>query len=342
MSNVDEMLSEQQLARILIFGESGVKKTWWGLKWAELGFNVALFDGDDGWTIVRNISPEGKKHITIASVVDTINRAIFQEFVANFLKGGRFIWDVEKKEKVISSSHLVEGKAYLEVALNKLTSNDVIIIDSWTALSMSTLMDWALTNKIDLSDPDEREDKKWNHYNFQQQVLNWVLTQLNALPCHLIVVGHKTTYEKYEGQGRDRKLIFSKEVVKSSSNPHSLLLPKSFSDVLDFTIQGKQFYISSERTEDSQGKTRNIKPGKYKWDELSPQAYCDAAGIKYGIETDMKGIVYHKGTLPAFTEGGIKLPTPASKPAETQAVPGTAPKAKITLATLANKKPSGE
>lgn len=272
--------SKKKLVRTLIWGRDKVKKTWWACRSAEAGYNVILIDGDDGSAITKKLPLEAQKKIL---VVDAVNdtKAVFARFMATFIRPGQeFLWDEQGKVSITVNTKRNPLHSHIYFKPTLLTPNDVVIIDSWTALAASTQLQYATEQNIDLT-AIEKEGDQFALLGFQSRFLDYCLNNLHALPCHVIVVGHETVYEKWEGKGKDRKMISSQIQPISSTGPQGMKLGKHFNDVLHFTkLSDLAYRIDAGGTLDRSGGSRTLEPKKYDWKDVTPQLLFDAAGSK--------------------------------------------------------------
>ena len=275
--------------RELVFGPPKAKKTWWAAKAAEAGFNVVLVDGDDGTHILNQISDEAKSRIQIVDAVDKLNKSIMAVFMVNLLKGKPFVWDEQVKSMIVGNKN--DEHSHYTFDVSKFTMNDVLIIDSWTALSWSVAFRYCIENAIDLSNATKTE---WDGYGWSGRMLNWILNQLSALPCHVIVIGHQDEYSKRKSDGKT--VEFTRTQVKSVSGPHSMQIAKHFSDVLFFKIVGSAFKIDASANKDRDGGSRNIEPKTFDWNELQFGDIYKASGFPDNTVTPQpcKAVVYYK------------------------------------------------
>jgi len=265
--------------RTLLYGKDKSKKTWWACKAAEAGFNVVLIDGDDGSSITKNLPIEARKRILIVDAVDNQKKAVFSQFMASFLKPGNvFVWDEQGKTTVPSSKVPDPEHSYIMFNPEHLTTNEVIIVDSWTSLADSTKQQFAAETGYDLI-AVEREGDQFGLPNFQARYLDWVLSKLHTLPCHVIVVGHEQIWEKYKGQGRDRKVVGTYTQPYSSTGPHAQKLGKHFENVLHFyKLSDSAYRISTVGDDSTAAGSRLISPNRYEWDKITPNDLFEAVG----------------------------------------------------------------
>lgn len=279
-----------QLLRILAYGESGRKKTWWAARAADAGFNVLYVNSDKPSTIIKQITPEGRKRIREIECITTYNMS---EFFARFFNRSSITWD-DTDGKVVSRMDNPEH-SYFVIDRTKLTNSDVLIVDSWTGLSTATLHKLADEKTIDLSEVDKID---WGLFGATGLFHNWLLEQLKKLPCHVIVIGHADTWEKNK-KGKDGKLLpdieFSRVQPVSSSRPHAKTMAKFFTDTLFFTMIGNQNKIDTTSMADRDSGSTNFPPKMYNWDDLQFVDICKVAPafIPDGAQ-DMPGVIYYR------------------------------------------------
>lgn len=279
MPSIEELeQSTDGLLRVLAMGKQKSKKTWWACAAAEANFNVLLLDGDDGWTIAKKLSPAAKKRVQVISLKEATKQAIFAPFITRILKQGRIIWDLEERK----NAGLQPNENCVSIDLLSRTNADILILDSWTALCWSLQFQFALENKIDLSDAEKVE---WEFYGWGGRLATWFINQLKTLPLHVIIVGHKTVYEKIDK--KTKETIFTKEQLISTSNPHSMTIGNAFTDILSFRqLSDSVFKIDVSSNESKEGGSRSIKPGTYDWEKLTFAYLCKQSGIPLPTENN--------------------------------------------------------
>lgn len=271
MPELTTQLKEHIRLRLLCYGAAKMKKTWWAGKAAEAGYNVLFINGDQGTGILRMLSPEAQKRVYIINAYDTPTRAVFAEFMTWFLKGGIMYWDEVAQRRLPAPN----DDCIMLDPFN-LSENTVVINDSWTVLSWSIALRYCIENSIDLSDAEKTE---WPGYAWSGALATWMIEQWKKLPCHSITIGHENVYDKYEGKGQQRKIVFSKTQIKSISNPHAMQLAKEFTDIFYFTVRGAAFQIDTSVQHDRDGGSQTIPPKVYSWDALTFAEVCNIAGI---------------------------------------------------------------
>lgn len=259
---------EHKLVQLLIYGIAKVKKTWWAAGAATAGYNVILLNGEKGgYEIINHVlSTQEQSFITVIDAVDKFHDATFIKTLAMLAKGQDVVWDIDKRMPAEGSCDLEHEHFVLN--LSKLTPNDVVILDSMTALAHSSTLQVAKEQGIDLSDAKKPQ---WDYFGYQARIMDWLIGQFRAFPCHLIVIGHEVTYEKRKPDPNDR--TGKREVIDwvrrqpaSCSNPHGMKLAKEFADILYFyRISGETIKIDTRGEKDRDGGCRNLEPRLYDW-----------------------------------------------------------------------------
>jgi len=268
---LDDTLANNLRLRLIAYGPGKTRKTWWAATAAEVGFNVILLDGEQGSGILKQIQPEARKRIYVLDVQDTQGKAVMAEALTWMCKLRSSFYDEVKKQRVT-----VANENCIQFDWSRLDSNTVVILDSYSALTWSLVVRYCAEQQIDLSDAQKTD---WDGYAWCGNLATWLLQQLSLLPCHLIVIGHQQAYEKYSGNGRDRKLDWTRMQMRSTSGPHAMQIAKMFDDVLYFTIQGQTTYIDARPAGDRDGGSRNLSPKRYTFDEFKFKDLCKEAGV---------------------------------------------------------------
>jgi len=329
-----------RMVRALIYGPDKTKKTWWACRAAEAGYNVILIDGDDGSSITKQLPPAAQERILVVDVVNTQKRAVFARFMASFCRpGNAFLWDEQEKVSISEKTKLNPDHSYVRFEPSKFTSNDVVVIDSWTALAASSQIEWANDQNVDLT-AVEKEGDQFSLLNFQARILDYVLNQIHTMPCHVIVVGHETVYEKFKTDSNGKRVIVSSDTIPiSSTGPQGKKLGKHFNDVLRFyKLNDTAYRIDSAGGANIAGGSRLLPPKQYKWEEVTPQLLFEAVGAKADPHSkfDSAGAVWIKpgetiAQIPV-NQTGITPAAPSSPGTTSQVLnAGDAPQSKLSL-----------
>ena len=298
-SATDYFASPSNLLRLFIYGHGKSKKTWWACAAAEAGFNVLLIDTDRGAKIVQQLSPAALERIHIIPCSDRGKQAVAYEFLSTFIRNFDCFFNAVRGG--VKQTSMPDSTRYL---FRDLEPGTVVVLDSWSALCRSLATHYCNTHKID---PANAEKTEWEGYRWVGTMATWIIESLKSLPCHLVVIGHQTTYEKYRGSGRDRKLISTREQPLSTSNPHGQTLDMHFDEVYSFSVRGSNYYISTAGDTNKAGGSRTMAPKDYAWDALPFSTLCKAQGIP---------LPGPKAPLREYPHtAALKLQQPGAKPA---------------------------
>jgi hypothetical protein len=300
------------LLRCMIYGFAMTKKTWWACKAAEAGFNVLYIDGDNNSHVLKNITPEGKAKIRHIKAVDKIDKPVMYDFVIRLLRGDKIVWD-DVDNKPLSKLDPQHDCFLIEA--NKLTPNDIVIIDSWTALCWSLLVKAALERDVAIEDGD-RGEQPWELFGDTGRPATWILNRLKTLPCHLIVIAHQDEYVKMKtkkNKSDKPDIDFIRTQASSTSRNHAMLMPKNFSDVFWFKMIGNQFKIDATSDAGRDGGSRTVEPAVYNWGEFDFMHYASKANIKIPVGNE---------EMPAciFVSAGSQVQNVNGKEAETKEI----------------------
>lgn len=277
MSTLDEYLANDILLRVLIYGTPGTKKTLWALAAAEAGFRVLLFDADRGASIAKLLSPAARSRIHHIDCADGPLDSFAATFIALLLK--EYCIYYNETTRRITTRPFADAQF---IDLRNFGRETIVVLDSYTALVRSVTRQYAFENNIDLSTAAKEE---WEGYRWCGALLSWILGQLAALPCHLIVVGHQTNYERHKKHPTDPRkqgpLEYVRRQLVSSSNPHGLTLARDFSDELYFITEGMTTYIDTRGNFLEEAKSRHVPPAKYLWSATHGYSEANMPGLSF-------------------------------------------------------------
>ena len=281
----DNPVSLQSPSRILLYGREKTRKTMWALSAAQHGFNVLLLDGDDGAHISRQFPADAMKRVAHVRLVDKPNDHVFARTIVKFVKGEAFALD-ERTRRLHTRPDDKPGWFVCDGAA-KLTGDDVVVIDSWTALTSSMKLQFSATNRIDLADAAKTD---WTGYGWMQNLTDYILDSLHHLPCHIIVIAHEQQYEKYKGTGTDRVVDWSRTQPLAASGNTSGRLGKHFSD--NFRFVGKRATsttIQAKGNADQVGGSRYFPPADFNYE--GPSSPSDAEkNWDFGVYASKAGL----------------------------------------------------
>ncbi len=333
------------MPNLFCYGQEKAKKTLWCVMMAMKGFNVTLFDADDGALIIKARDAKGnflipveiQKRIGVINLVQRDGHIPAAIFLAAFLRpGGQFIWDLVDRVCVLPHNMNPEHD-HIAVDATKLCVNDFPVMDSWSAIARDVSEMYAKENKIDQFDAKKTD---WDGYGWEGRMLTLYLKRWKTLRCPKAVIGHATVYEK---RAKDQKTIISQETQPiSCSGPHAKTLAKDFSDVLYFTRASETaYFINTGGDKDRVGGCRSIAPQNFGWEQLPPWYFTESAGIIGDMNKQSEAFVhYPKGQKPASApvqQVGLLQAKPAAAQTEAPKVLSALGKPGNPLAALMKK-----
>lgn len=281
MPSANDFLAQDDNLRICIYGPAKSKKTWWALRAAESGFRVLLFDFDKNSGIVKMIPEQFRKNIYILRCHDGVNDGFASLLTTAALRSFNFWLDEKSRQLSVTPK---AGMVHFD--LRGFGRDTVLVLDSYSALAISVVRQFCIENNIDLAQAElldvANQKTSQNGFQWYGSVLDWHLTQLKALNCNVVVVGHETQYDKYKKRKdgkRSMEIEFSRRQIKSSSQPHSMSIGKHFTDILYCYAEGRQFKIDTRGNKLEEAGGTNVAPGLYAWEDLSFAKVASMAGI---------------------------------------------------------------
>ena len=320
---VSDLSENPPLLRQLYYGSPKTKKTWLAGTAAEAGFNTILLDSDHGYHILlKTLSPAAQKRLMVIETRDSVKKPVAASFIIRFLKCGYVIFNEKHREIVTNNKLLLEDdfrKNCIQLNIEKhLDHNTVLIIDSYTALVRSLQLSFANDTKLDQTAAfDPKKPGIRDGFGWTGALATWMIEKLSQLPCHVIVIAHKSVYEKYS---KDQKTIeWTRIQIKSTSGPHAMTIGDKFSDILYFeNVSSSLTKISTRAEKDMEGGSRLIPPNSYNWDKLQFKDICGYAGIQlppaslpyldFSIPKQEGGLVAPKKEVINTKPGLTKLP----------------------------------
>ena len=272
MAGLDDDLEASDFARILAYGPPGTRKTWWAGRAAELGFNVILADLDNGFKILKQLSPEARKRvfrIDMRAPADGYANCGAMA-LAHALNGNVCYFDEETRQYT-PKAKIQPDKTYVKLDFKSMTGRDVLAIDSWTIF----VQQLGLVNQSVL-DPLKIAKFEWDDYAKIRLVLDHSLSNCKRLNGHLIVIGHsETNAKRKKNAGEKEKPETAIEQIRlqpySATRAHGEIMANAFSDVLYFEIPNPMqgTFIDTRGSVDFDAKSRSVGPKIYKFDDLN-------------------------------------------------------------------------
>lgn len=251
MPRMDQPDPTNQLVKLLLMGDGKLGKTFYAALAAAAGFDVLYLDGDVGAQTIRSMASPMKgfdkppltanqlSRIFLLPVADTIlggsRDCKFVEVMQEFTTSIRFRWN-DSQNRVARMADKTDE--LWEITPGKMNHNCVLVIDSWTGLTESIMLQCAGVNGIDLSRASTSEMRPV--YQSAGLIATSMLQVVRAMPCHVIVIGHPDEYQhKVAPEGKrvkdikenDMLVDWTRMVPKSTSRPHGLQMAKYFTDI---------------------------------------------------------------------------------------------------------------
>ena len=271
MGMIDDSLDNESLVRVLVYGQALTRKTTWALKAAEAGFNIIYFGFDHNFQVAGQLSPAARKRIfhfdmRMPESKQDNNGALSLVSAAQ----PNIVYFDEAARNSAIIARLDPEISYTRIDLTKCTSNDIIVIDSWTAfvsmlnLAQRPILDAKVVPKLE-----------WDDYAKVRLLLDLFIKNLMKMAAHVIVIGHAETYAKRKPDAAP-KAPANEAVeqirlqVASVTRSHAETLPKEFTDVLFFETQNSMVgpQISSKGSVDFDAGCRRLAPFVKKFDDF--------------------------------------------------------------------------
>lgn len=265
MPRMDLAPPEKKLIKLLLIADGKVGKTRFAGEAAAAGFNVLYMDGDVGTPTLSQLPDAAKRNLYLLPMHDTImggsrdSRFIetFEEFATNIT----FRWN-DTLNRIAKHK---DNEEIWEIKPSLMNDTDILVLDSWTSMIESIMLRSAIAEGVDLTDAKLSEMR--DVYRASGAKATQILQLIRAMPCHVIVLAHPDEYEhRVSPDGKkvrdinekDMVIEWTKMVAKSTSRPHSLQMPKYFTDVAWMEVSP-----TGERRVDFRSKANRISGGHF-------------------------------------------------------------------------------
>lgn len=217
--------------RVLIYGESMTGKTTLAGTIAEK-YKVIYFDLEKGYESLLKLPQSAQENIELIPIPDT---KIFPIAIETLLKvfTGKEVFICEAHGKVACPICKKESLPETRVCLNELDESYVVIIDSLTQLSASTI-NFLMKDKEDTAKPE------WDVYRSQGALLEKILSCMQQSKHHIVCISHVVESQQEDGKVK----LFP---VCGTSN-FSRNCPRFFDDVVYVELKNKRHTATCSTT----------------------------------------------------------------------------------------------
>jgi len=238
MPRMDQAPPSQSLIKQLLIGDGRIGKTHYAAEAAK-HFNVLYINGDANTVATLRKQPvEVLRNIYAINVGDTVMGGLrdskFIDFMQEFTTNIKVRWN-DTEERVANRADTGE---IWEITPSRMDHTCLLVLDSWTALVDSIMLQAARANNVILETASTHDMRPV--YQSAGLKATSILQCIKALRCHVLVLAHPDEYEhKTAPEGRAVKDIKEKDLIvdwtkmipKSTSKPHGMQIGRFFTDV---------------------------------------------------------------------------------------------------------------
>jgi adenylate kinase family enzyme len=217
--------------RVLIYGESLTgKTTLTGTLAAK--YKMLWFDLEKGYESLLKLPTKSQENIELIAIPDT---KIFPIAIETMLKvfTGKEVFICEEHGKVACPVCKKTQAAETRICLNELDENWVVVLDSLTQLSASTI------NHL-MKDKEDTAKPEWEIYRAQGALLEKILSSMQQSKHHIVCISHVVESQQEDGKVK----LFP---VCGTSN-FSRNCPRFFDDVVYLELKNKKHTATCSTT----------------------------------------------------------------------------------------------
>lgn len=249
MPRMDQAPQQSRLVKLLLIGDGKIGKSYYaGMAGAE-NLNVLYLNGDVAGQTLSQLPIEVQRNIYLMEMGDTIlggtRDCKFIESMTEFTTMAKVRWN-DTHQRVAKRS---DSDDIWEIQPGRMDGNCVLVLDSWTSLAESIMLQAALANGVDLASATTTQMRPV--YQSAGLKATAMLQIIRSIQCHVIVLAHPDEYQhKTAPEGRrvqdvkenDMVIDWTKMIPKSTSRPHGLQMAKYFTDVawMEVAPNGKE------------------------------------------------------------------------------------------------------
>ena len=269
------------LPKMLVYGKAKTRKTLFCGMLARQGYNVIFLSGEPNMSILQAVPAELHERIHIVQVMDN-----------NALRAARYLRAISKvtqrdKLEVNEDTAAIAGikdttnpeTPIVTLNPNQLTSNDVLVVDSMTALIQSINVDFC--KRYSLNDVSESKDK-FAVFGETGAKLRHLVPALLQLPCPVVVIGHEQLNID------DTKVHLPSVQPLTTSSTQGGTIASMFNQVIHFEVTngGETKMVTATNKELITGGTL-LPPGNYDfksfpWDKvLKKRDFVPTTAVSY-------------------------------------------------------------
>ncbi len=217
--------------RVLIYGESMTGKTTLVGTLASK-YKLLYFDLEAGYESLLKLPESSKENIELIQIPDS---KIYPIAIETLLKvfTGKEVFICEEHGKVNCPLCRKESKAETRICLSELNTDTVVVIDSLTQLSASTI-NFLMKDKEDTAKPE------WEIYRAQGALLEKILSSMQQSRHHIVCISHVVESQQEDGKTK----LFP---VCGTSN-FSRNCPRFFDDVVYLELKNKKHVATCSTT----------------------------------------------------------------------------------------------
>lgn len=217
--------------RVLIYGESMTGKTTLAGTLAAK-YKMIWFDLEKGYESLLKLPATSQENIELLAIPDS---KIYPIAIETLLKvfTGKEVFICETHGKVSCPVCKKAGEPETRICLNELDESYIVVIDSLTQLSASTI-NFLMKDKEDTAKPE------WEVYRAQGALLEKILSCMQQSKHHIVCISHVVESQQEDGKVK----LFP---VCGTSN-FSRNCPRFFDDVVYLELKNKKHMASCSTT----------------------------------------------------------------------------------------------
>jgi len=222
---------QSKAKRVLIYGESMTGKTTLAGTLASQ-FKVIYFDLEKGYESLLKLPQAAQENIELISIPDT---KVYPIAIETLLKvfTGKEVLICEEHGKVSCPICKKNSAPETRICLNELDESTVVVVDSLTQLSASTI-NFLMKDKEDTVKPE------WDVYRSQGALLEKILSCMQQSKHHIVCISHVVESQQEDGKVK----LFP---VCGTSN-FSRNCPRFFDDVVYVELKNKKHTATCSTT----------------------------------------------------------------------------------------------